>query len=288
MGIDTETNKPPYYTKFGLFDVRKITAIEINSYVKERLKTVGKLTVLRELTMISNVFTKLQWLNRELVKLENPTFTYDKTLTEDSITKRTFTYSAEDEKLLFETLDKVENRTYYNVAKICILTAMRRSEAVLLAKSQIQDNTISLKSKGKFRKIYMTSEARKFIETLPILNDDKDRFFRMTVGGFEKMYRSYFRDKKLKHLQRSHDLRRTNISRLITSIGLEHSVVLTEILGIQNVGSFEKNWSHKVEQKAPTTQQEAMKSYGHGFAQSTKGYFNFNVGNMKFTVKKKD
>lgn len=285
MGIDVDTHEGPIYTKLGAFDIRNIRPIEINGYVEERLKVVAKITVLREITSISNIYGKLTYFNENLV-LPNPTFGYDKSLTRGATKKRTFTYSGADQKLLFDTLSSIENKTYFNVAMICLLTGLRRAEAILLKKDQVKENYITVEwSKGKYRDVYIKPEAQKFIASLPILNADKNRFFNLTIGGFEKMYRSYFDTPELKHLQRSHDLRRTNISRLITDIGLENSVVLTHILGIQNVASFEKNWSHKAVQHAPTNQKDAIKGFGHSLAQTTKTYFNFNVSNVKYTIK---
>lgn len=279
LGIDILIDDT-YYTSFGSFDIRQIGFTEINYYVEQRLKKVSKITVQREVTSISNLFSKLRHLNPELKDLRNQTYDYDKSLTANSQRKRTFTYSEEDEKLLFDMLSSVKNSTYFNVAKISFLTGLRRSEALMLNNKAITGNVINLESKGKIRDVYITPEAKDFISSLPF-NKETGRFFSLKICSFDKMFREICsRKETTKHLSRFHDIRRTNISRLITKIGIENSVIVSQILGISNVANLEKTYATVKNTEAPTTQKEALKSFGHSYAQTTKGYFNFNVHNI--------
>lgn len=282
----------PVYKHMRGFDIRKIKNIEINSYVRERLKTIKKISVQREVTFISNVFEALQDIDdsKEIKELENPTRTYQKKLTRGAIEKREFTFNENDESLLFDMLSKIDNKEYYNVAKLSLLTGLRRSECLYLTKDMVDGAKLKIFGKGKKRTVWMMPPAQEFIKTLPVTGE-KGRFFRLTIGGFEKMFREYCSkedehgNQPYKHLIRFHDLRRTNISRTLTEIGLENSVVLATVLGMSNVGYLEKTWADRIEDKSPTTQKQAMKNYGHSFAQTTKGYYTFNTSNIKFKPK---
>lgn len=238
MGVDTITDKKTYLL-FGGLDIRKIKAIDINNYIKSRLHFIKPVSVSRELSYISNVYRKLQYFNEELADLHNPVLLYDKDLLKNQVTKREFVLSVEDEKKLFDALNAKANGELLNIANASLLTGLRRSEVLTLMKSQIKDTYIQLihtKSKRP-RKVYLTKDAKAFFETLKPAQGDK--IFKYTIGGFDRVFREVMAKANLAHIH-FHDLRRTNISRLLTKIGHDNTILATEILGIQSIKKFEE------------------------------------------------
>lgn len=270
MGIDTLTDKKTYRL-FGGLDIRKIKAIDINNYIKSRLHFIKPVSVSRELSYISNVYRKLQYFNEELADLPNPVLLYDKDLLKNQVTKREFVLSSEDEKKLFDALKEKANGELLKIANASLLTGLRRSEVLTLTKSQIKETYIQLthtKSKRP-RKVYLTKEAKDFFETLKPAKGDK--IFKYTIGGFDRVFREVMTKANLGHIH-FHDLRRTNISRLLTKIGHDNTILATEILGIQSIKKFEELHSN-IAPTEPTTQFQAVKNW-HSSPQITKGYYN--------------
>lgn len=253
-------------------DVRHIKAIDINNYIKTRLKFVKPISVAREVTYISNVFKKLQYFNEDLADLPNPTRNYDKDLLQNTITKRDKIVSEEEEKKFFEVLLSKNNKELFNIAKLSILTAMRRSEVITLKHEQVKENFIQLihTKSGKPRKVYLTKEAKDFLKTLTPLSDGK--FFKYTISGFDRVFREVMQKAGLQHIH-FHDLRRTSISRLLTRLGNDNTILATEILGLQSLRKFEELHGNDVPQE-PKTQFQAMANFGHSSPQITKGYYN--------------
>lgn len=77
MGLDSDEQ---YSVFVEGWDIRKFKPIQVNSYIKERLKKVKPVSVARELTHLSNIFSKLQYFNESLADLPNPTRHFDKSL----------------------------------------------------------------------------------------------------------------------------------------------------------------------------------------------------------------
>ncbi|GKS91536.1 site-specific integrase [Acidovorax sp. SUPP2539] len=266
----------PVYKFLKGFDVREIRAIDINNYIKTRLKTIKPISVSREITFISNVYRKLQYFNESLADLTNPTKNYDKELLGHyTITKREVILSQQQEELIYSKLIEKSNKDLYNITRLSLLTAMRRSEIVYLTQEQVKSTYIQLThtKSNKPRKVYLTKDARDFITTLKP-NAENGRFFSYSIGGFEKMWTDFLKSVELHKKIRFHDLRRTNISRLLSKIGQGNSVLATEILGLQSVRKFEELHSSIVAPEEVTTQEQAMKSLGHASGQQTKHYYN--------------
>jgi integrase len=273
MGLDGDMPVPIF---MYAWDIRKINYIEINHYIKERLKTVKPSSVSREISHISNVFNKARYFNKKLEKLENPTRYYDKGLLKNRNPKREFSITQEEEERFFKLLSERDNQQLYKIAKISVLTSLRRSEIVTLTFSQIKDNYIQLThtKSGKPRKVYMDAIAKAYLSTME-RQPDSDRLFRYTVAGFDRMFRHFTKKHNLAHIH-FHDLRRIAISRKIMQIGAENSVFISEFLGIQSVKKLEI--FHIDKQAQPQqNQQHALYSFGHSFPQTTKGYFNMNI-----------
>lgn len=259
------------YRFFGGFDVRKIKAIDINNYIKSRLQFVKPISVSRELSYISTIFRKLQYFNEELADIQNPVPQYDKDLLKNQINKREFVLTSEDEEKFFNALSSKNNKELFLVAQASLLTGMRRSEILTLKTGQIKENYIQLihTKSGRPRKVYLTKEAKKFFDEL--VPSSQDKIFKYTIGGYDRVFREVMKKAGLSHIH-FHDLRRTNISRLLTKIGHDNTILATEILGIQSVKKFEELHSN-AEPVEPTTQHQAVKNW-HSSPQITKGYYN--------------
>ena len=275
------------YRYFGGFDVRKIKAIDINNYIKSRLHFVKPVSVNRELSYISTIFKKLQYFDEELADIPNPVLLYDRDLIKNQITKREFVLSPEDEEKFFAALSAKNNKELYLAAQASLLTGMRRSEVLTLKPSQIKENYVQLihTKSGRPRKVYLTKEAKLFFEKLKPYSSEK--IFKYTLSGFDRVFREVMQKANLSHIH-FHDLRRTNISRLLTKIGHDNTILATEILGIQSIKKFEELHSN-AEPVEPTTQYQAVKNW-HSSPQITKGYynivFNFNKSNTTPEQKK--
>lgn len=282
LGIDTLTDRA--YRKFGAFDIRTIKAIDVNNYIKSRLNFVKPISISREISYLSNIFRKLQYFNESLADLPNPATKYDRDLLGSyTITKRETILTEEQEQKIYQELVQKDNKDLYKISKLSLLTAMRRSEIVYLKKEQVHPNFIGLThtKSGKPRKVYLTKEAREFIDSLEVLPNG--RYFSYSIGGFEKMWTDFLKKIKLHKIIRFHDLRRTNISKLLTRIGHDNTILATEILGLQSLKKFEELHSSVMAPTEPKTQQEALKHFGHGTGQTTKAYYNivFNLPKVK-------
>lgn len=275
VNIDTQTDSK-VYRFFGGFDVRKIKAIDINNYIKSRLHFVKPVSVNRELSYVSTIFKKLQYFDENLADIPNPVLLYDRDLLKNQITKREFVLNPEDEEKLFAALSAKTNKELYLVARASLLTGMRRSEILTLKPSQVKENYIQLihTKSGRPRKVYLTKEAKLFFEELKPVNTEK--LFKYTISGYDRVFREIMQKAGLSHIH-FHDLRRTNISRLLTKIGHDNTILATEILGIQSIKKFEELHAN-AEPVEPTTQYQAVKNW-HSSPQITKGYYNivFNL-----------
>lgn len=269
LGIDTELDKKTYRF-FGGLDIRKIKAIDINNYIKSRLPFVKPVSVSRELTFISNIYRKLQYFNEELADIPNPALLFDRDLLKNRTTKREVILTEEDEQKVYEVLTNRANQEMFLIAKCSILTGMRRSEIVYLKQSQVKDVHIELSftKSGRPRKVYLTAQAKEFLNSLKV--HPNGRFFDYTISGFGKLFSELMIKNNLSHFH-FHDLRRTNISRLLTKLG-DNTILATEILGIQSVKKFEE-LHYNSTPKEPLTQQQAVKNW-HSSIQVTKGYYN--------------
>lgn len=253
-------------------DIRKIRAIDINSFAKTRLKEgVKPVTVQREITQLSNVFRKLQYLDERLADLDNPCLKHDKDLVKSNSIKREVNLTKEEIDNIFKLMQQRKNLYVYQVCMLSILTSLRRSEIVYLKYSQIKDNYIELfKTKTQpMRKVFIDKIAIDFIKT--IKNDfGNDRLFNFTIAGFEGSFNKFVEKNNLN--VNFHDFRKIAITKKIIQIGAENSVFITEFLGISNLKKFEDTHIKSLETNI-NNQASALKSFGHNYGQTTKVYF---------------
>jgi integrase len=264
------------------FPILSITNLEINSYIKERLKTVKPISVTREITYISNVFADLYQLTpvRMIAELPNPCKSYDKKLLKNRTVKREIPISPEEQDKLFKLLSERDSKEMYNIARLSVLTSLRRSEIITLTWSQIKGNYIQLifTKSGRPRKVYIDKTAQEFIASLP-KKEGTDRVFSYSIAGFGKMFAEWLIKNGFKNL-RFHDLRRIAITNKVNEIGASNSLFITEFLGIQSMKKFEDAYIDK-QAEEPKTQAEQLKSIGHSYSQTTKIYYNIPNFNIK-------
>ncbi|WP_304349402.1 site-specific integrase [Comamonas testosteroni] len=270
--------------EFGQFKVQDISYIEINDYIKERLKTVKKISVSRELTFIKKLFDELKYYDKKFKQLPNPVVEHDKSLlvNRDTAAKNNYRLSNDDKELLFSALDKHPNWEMKAICSLSYYLGFRRSEIVPLTWEQVHldENYIQLyqTKSGHPRKIFILKEAKEILESIPKTNGD--RLFSYTVlgfsGSFDKLIDNLGLRKKGFHF---HFFRREAISNLVFNIGqatgttgTDFSILISELLGIDNVRTLEKNHIEHLPPTQLTTQKEVMKSIGHNNKQTTKRY----------------
>lgn len=260
--------------KFGDLKISEISSLEINNYVKARLaKGLKKSSVSREMTLLNKFFKKLRHIDNQFLNLVNPLDNYDRELLQNRTTKREFRLSESDEKTLFDALEVYPNPEMKQIILLSLLTAMRRSEIVLLEWSQIKENHIQLihTKSGRPRKVYLTAEAKQLLNSIE-KKERQDRLFSYSVDGFNGSWMHLRTRLGLSHI-RFHDFRRESISRFIQQLGGGNSILITEILGIANVKKFEEN--HLPEDEASiSTEHGLLKSIGHADKETTKVYTN--------------
>lgn len=260
--------------KFGDLKIPEITSLEINNYVRARLANgLKKSSVSREMTLLNKFFKKLRHIDNQFLNLVNPLDNYDRELLQNRTTKREFRLSESDEKTLFDALEVYPNPEMKQIILLSLLTAMRRSEIVLLEWSQIKENHIQLihTKSGRPRKVYLTAEAKQLLNSIE-KKEGQDRLFNYSVDGFNGSWMHLRTRLGLSHI-RFHDFRRESISRFIQQLGGGNSILITEILGIANVKKFEEN--HLPDEEASiSTEHGLLQSIGHADKETTKVYTN--------------
>ena len=263
--------------KLGDLKITDITPFEINSYIKERLKSgVKPISISRELTYLSVLFRKLPNLEPGIKLNGNPALEYDKDLLKmtdgqhvNLHKKREFRLTIEDEEKLIKALNEYSNPELKQIVLLSLLTSMRRGETVTLKWEQVREDFIQLyvtKSKRP-RKVFLTKQAKELLESIP---KKDERLFHFTIAGFEGSFSKFLEKHKLTHL-RFHDFRRESISRFIEHFGKESSVLVTEILGFQSIAKFEELYTRNRVQAV--TDEESLKLHvGHSSKQKTKLY----------------
>ncbi len=262
--------------KFGDMNPKDIDAETINQYIIKRLETIKPISVQRELTHISNVFSKIKYFDRDLKDLKNPVRDYDKDLLKiyGNITiKKPYRITTEQMNILRKGLETYQNQDMKNIIYLMLLTAMRRSEAVLLKWTQISENHIYLTytKSNRPRTIYLTKEAKEFISNIP-RKPNQDRLFNYSVLGFDGSYQKFISSIGLDIPINAY--RKEAISNFVERIGAENSILIAEILGISNIRKLEDTIAQTPNEI--TNQRDLLKSIGHTSSNITHGhYFSF-------------
>lgn len=282
---------------FGSFKPEQISYLEINDYIKTRLSTpamtgnrktslgrnVSKISVSRELTYIKKLFDNLRHQESRFKGIPNPVTEHDKDLLKNRDAKSDYRLSDDDREILFKALDNHPNPEMKQICLLSYYCGFRRSEIVPLLWEQVHldKNYIQLyqTKSGRPRKVIITKEARAVLESIP-QRSDQPRLFTYTLLGFsgsvDKMLeRTGLRAKGF----RFHFFRREAISNLVFNIGqstgmdgANFSILISELLGIENVRNLEKRHLAELPTNSLSSQADIMKSVGHNNKQTTKRY----------------
>ena len=282
--------------RFGDFKPEQITYLEINDYITTRLATpartrynttlgrnVSKISVSRELSFIKKLFDSLRHQEIRFKNIPNPVVEYDKDLLKNRDPKNDYRLSDDDKKILFEALDNFKNPEMKQICLLSYYCGFRRSEIVPLTWEQVHfdENYIQLyqTKSGRPRKVIITKEAREILENIP-KKENQPRLFTYTLFGFSGSFDKFIERIGLKakgfHF---HFFRREAISNLVFNIGQatgmsgeNFSILISEILGIENVRHLEKNHLSELPSGSLNSQIDIMKSVGHSNKQTTKRY----------------
>jgi len=275
--------------EFGQFKVQEISYIEINSYIKERLKTIKKISVSRELSFIKKLFDELKYYDKKFFNLQNPVPLHDKNLllNRDTASKNSYRLAIEDKEILFKALDNYVNWELKAISLLSYYLGFRRSEIVPLLWEQVnlKENYVQLyqTKSGQPRKVFILKEAKEIFENMPKTNNK--RLFSYTTLGFSGSF-----DKLIENLGlrkkgfRFHFFRREAISNLVFNIGqatgtngTDFSILISELLGIDNVRNLEKRHINQLPPTEMSNQKEIMQSIGHSNKQTTKRYSRLKI-----------
>lgn len=278
MGIDDPDT--PIYKFFGKYDIRKITPIDINNYIRTRKKLGLKpISIQREITFISNIFNKAKYFNDGLEGLRIPTRDYDRDLLKNTSLKREGLLSDEILEKVFSILKDYHNKEMYEIAYLSYLTSMRRSEVITLKQEQVKDNFIQLihTKSGKPRKVYLSAQAQEFLKKLkPRKNDGS--FFTYTILGFDRVFRELIKTRNKLDVK-FHDFRKTCISKILNKSN-DNTLLVANILGFASARKF--NELHvKGRLLSTDTQYGAMQTFGHDNIEIThKHYMSVDVSEV--------
>jgi len=260
-------------TKFGDVKVEDIDERTINSYIQTRASQgIKAMSIQREITFISNVFNKLKYISPKYQNIKNPTRDYDRDLLKlaEPSRKKSFRFTDKRKEEFLKAIHTHENPDFSRIIELMLLTAMRRSEVVLLRWSQIKEDYIELdQTKTTPRNVYLTKEAKELIASIPRLSN-RDRLFKYTVLGFEGSYTKWLKDHGFSDIT-SHKLQKEAISNFVERIGAENSLLIAEILGISSVRKLEENI--KQMPQAILNQNDLLKNVGNSNADITKRHY---------------
>ena len=269
------------YRKFGKFDIRtEINKIDINNYIKTRLqgdetnKPIKPISVVRELTYISNVYNNLENIDETYENIFNVTRLYNKNLLKNTINYRKRILSDEEESKFLEVINNYSNEQLANICKLSLLTSMRRSEIIYLKKSQISADFriihLTQTKSGRPRDVYLDETAREFLMNLQPAKEAKgDRFFTYTIMGFGRVFAEVMKRNGLEETH-FHDLRRTKVSRMLSNGGEQNTMIVAKLLGFSSIRKFEA--IHTKGNSNLNTQTGITNSNGHSIEVAFKHY----------------
>lgn len=282
--------------RFSEFKPEQITYMEINDYIKARLSTpavsryktslgrnVSKISVSRELSFIKKLFDNLRHQESRFKGIPNPVTEYDKDLLKNRDPKNDYRLSDSDKEILFTALDKHPNPEMKQICLLSYYCGFRRSEIVPLTWDQVHlnENYVQLyqTKSGRPRKVIITKEAREIFDSIKKV-ENQPRLFTYTLYGFSGSYDKFNERIGLKDKGfHFHFFRREAISNLVFNIGQatgmdgsNFSILISELLGIENVRHLEKNHLSELPTGSLNSQVDIMKSVGHNNKQTTKRY----------------
>lgn len=248
----------------GLLKVHEVSPNVINSFIQKKLADgLKKISILTYLTIISNFFKDLKYINEAFKNIPNPTLNYDKKLLSNALKRTAKRISDNDIERLETELAKSINKDVLPIFQLSLFTAMRRSEIIFLEWEQINDFHINLfnTKTEDYRKVYLVKEAQELIQRLKnnLDGEPNGRIFKTSINAFERVFRlSVLRlglDKKVTF----HMARKTSISKMFERLG-DNSTIISEIFGFRNPDKLKQSHHEGVNDE---TESSVMKQVGH-------------------------
>lgn len=290
LGVSMKVTNGLFSKSFGELTIKEIKPKTINSFIKARVADGMKASsIQREITFISNIFSKLHKINEDYDSpVSNPALDYDKELLEGAKkSKETkFRFTEEKKEAFFLGVEKHDNPEFRAIVKLMLLTAMRRSEVVLLRWNQVnldEECVDLLDAKKKDRTVYLTKEAIEVFKSLPRKHDRVFPSY-ISVIGFEGSFTKFVKEKKFYNSYGKivdcsditcHKLRKESISLFVEMIGADNSLFISEFVGLRAIRKLEQN-IREMPKKGIVTQKDILNSVGHSDSAVTKKhYFSF-------------
>lgn len=229
-------------------------------------------TIKDYLTKFSVFWKKLPHLDKDLKGISNPFLEYDKDLlntTDNQHIKKPFRFNLEDLKLIAKAIRKNRNPEFRAIIHLMYKLGLRRQEAILLKKEQIefrQPAHILIYSKGKQRIVYLNERQINLIK--PFYDKAEDRLFNYQVLGFDGSFQNYFEKTKINQ----HSFRKNYVSIMLEQIGISNSIILAQVLGLNSPRSIEKLKSI-VPDKQHINQQFILNQIGHSNSKITAQHY---------------
>lgn len=253
----------------GEFKIEEVTEQTATEYIIERLKTVSKSTVVREVGAMQSFFNKLRYIDKASYdKLEyNPFEQADKSLLKGHTVKRKRRLEDGEEDRLLTALSECKNPEMIQIFMLSLLTGMRRGEVLNLRWDQIHKNGKAVyldETKSSDRMAILNDDAKAVLETV---KKKDERLFHYTADGFNSNWQRVKQRAKISNWK-FHDCRREFISRTLEMMGSAPTTVLAEMAGFKDVAHVERSYvePYKVElavENGIKSESDLMRSVGH-------------------------
>lgn len=258
----------------GLLKLQEITPVVINAFIKQKLKDgLKKISVSTYLTLISNFFKDLKYINEALGDLPNPVEKYDRKLLKNAVSRTAKVISENNIELLEQELLKSTNKDCYYIFKLSLYTAMRRSEIIFLQWEQIHwgeidDRYIDLYNTKTedHRRVFLSIYAQKVIQELIDKTENQEgRIFNTSINAFERVFRLSVLRLGLDGVVTFHMARKTAITNLFKA-SPQSSILLSELFGFKEP---EKLQRYHQEEIYDNSEKSNLKMVGHKKGRTT-------------------
>ena len=236
--------KYPQTKRFGELDPFKIQARDITSYINARLESVGKSTVIKELSVLSSFFNNYHsYSNKDYfaLRLNNPVQQANKSKLKNANIKKDRRLTENEEIDLFNALKDCRNPDMMIIFQLAISSGMRRSEILFLEWKQIDFKKefiqLNRTKNGLPIKIQMLPNAWEVLKLVKH-KPKTDRLFNYTQDGFKSNFARVLTKANIEGFT-FRDLRSEFISRGL-SMGLSKFIV-TAMLSIKNQANFDRS-----------------------------------------------
>ncbi len=229
-------------------------------------------TISDYISKMSVFWKKLGHIDEDLKPLvnQNPFLMFDKELISNGtkrFKKRTFRFTKEKLRQLVGVIRNNGNPEFRAIIHLMVKLGLRRSEAVLLEKSQFIETPVPhlyIQSKNTERIVYLNKGVMRFIK--PFIKENEERLFKYKLLGFSGSF-----DKPLNKFGiNQHSLRKHYVSTQVDLIGLNNSILLAQVLGLSTPRSIEKLKNTIAEpQNQILNQNDLLNRIGHSNSRQT-------------------